>query len=92
MDYRMFTPSQRWRTKTANDGYPYCKMQRYNMNIFLETWRIVSEDEGVVEKYLNYHCLETNAIEGTFQFNQSVSFTVIICCECLLTPTAKGCN
>ena len=29
-------------------------------------------------KFLNLHCLETNVIEGTMEFDSSVSFSVIV--------------
>ena len=66
-----FTPSQRWRS-TASDPFPYCKLQRAETDMIRSEWMNMGNSQGIMDKFMNLHCLETNVMEGTLQFNESV--------------------
>ncbi|KIM41943.1 hypothetical protein M413DRAFT_141242 [Hebeloma cylindrosporum] len=73
-----FSFSQRWQPGTAcNDPFPYCKLQRTEIDDLHNRWRTISSPKDVMPEFLNLHCLETNAIEGTFQFDSSDAATLI---------------
>jgi hypothetical protein len=67
-----FTPSQRWRATAENDMFPYCKLQRARIDNLCDGWQNTSSPKDFMAKFLNLHCLETNVIEGTTQFDPSV--------------------
>ena len=73
-----FLPSQRWRSTAEKDTLPYCKLQRAQINSILDQWQNIGSPEDIMAKFLNLHCLETNVIEGTMEFDLSVSFSVIV--------------
>ncbi|KAI0324422.1 hypothetical protein GY45DRAFT_1288937 [Cubamyces sp. BRFM 1775] len=67
----IYTPSQRWRPNVAQDRLPAssCKLQHAEYVAFQESWNKLSSSGVALPTYLNYHCLETNAIESVLQFN-----------------------
>ena len=69
-----FTPSQRWRPTAAVDVFPYCKLQLAQIDTIRDMWINMTSMEAIMDKFLNLHCLETNSMEGTVQFDESVSF------------------
>ena len=69
-----FTPSQRWRS-TASDAFPYCKLQRAEIDMIRNDWMNMGNPQAFMDKYMNLHCLETNVMEGALQFNESVDFS-----------------
>ena len=66
-----FTPSQRWRPTAASDPFPYCKLQHAEIDIIRSKWTNMGHP---LDKFMKFHCLETNIMEGTLQFNELVSF------------------
>ena len=69
-----FTPSQRWRPTAAIDAFPCCKLQLAKTTAIREVWISMGSLGGtMMDKFLNLHCLETNFMEGTVQFVESVS-------------------
>jgi hypothetical protein len=75
-----FTPSQRWRS-TASDPFPYCKLQRAETDMIRIEWMKMGpgNSQGIMDKFMNLHCLETNVMEGTLQFNESVGLFSFYC-------------
>lgn len=73
-----FTPSQRWRSTAEKDVFPYCKLQRAQVDVIRDQWQNMGPPDDVMAKFLNLHCLETNVIEATVQFDASVSFSFIL--------------
>ena len=70
-----FTPSQRWRPTAAINAFPYCKLQLAQITAIRGAWiNMGSLGDPTVNKFLNLHCLETNFMEGTVQFDESISF------------------
>ncbi|KAI0366666.1 Fic-domain-containing protein [Pilatotrama ljubarskyi] len=67
----IYTPSQRWRPNVAQDRLPAssCKLQHAEYVTFGEVWDKLGAAGVPMATYLNYHCLETNAIEGVLQFD-----------------------
>ncbi|KAI0669138.1 fido domain-containing protein [Trametes maxima] len=67
----IYTPSQRWRPNVAQDRLPAssCKLQHAEYVAFQDSWARLSSAGDAMPTYLNYHSLETNAIEGVLQFN-----------------------
>ncbi|KAI0357344.1 hypothetical protein OH77DRAFT_1502944 [Trametes cingulata] len=67
----IYTPSQRWRPNVAQDRLPAssCKLQHAEYVSFREAWDRLGAAGVSMATYLNYHCLETNAIEGVLQFD-----------------------
>ncbi|KAI0820457.1 fido domain-containing protein [Trametes gibbosa] len=67
----IYTPSQRWRPDVAQDRLPAssCKLQHAEYVIFQDTWDKLIATGSTLSTYLNYHCLETNAIEAVLQFD-----------------------
>ncbi|KAL7280232.1 hypothetical protein PYCCODRAFT_1382451 [Trametes coccinea BRFM310] len=67
----IYTPSQRWRPNVAQDRLPAssCKLQHAEYVVFEESWNRLMSSGITLQTYLNYHCLETNAIESVLQFN-----------------------
>ncbi|KAI0632524.1 fido domain-containing protein [Trametes polyzona] len=67
----IYTPSQRWRPNVAQDRLPAssCKLQHAEYVSFQESWDKLNAVGATLPVYLNYHCLETNAIEGVLQFD-----------------------
>jgi hypothetical protein len=72
-----FTPSQRWRATAQNDTFPYCRLQRAQIDALRNRWQNINSPKDLMAKFLNLHCLETNVIEGTVQFDPAVSFLFI---------------
>jgi hypothetical protein len=68
-----FSASQHWRT-TTNVALPYCRLQRSQIVELSSLWRNLASTPDFLKRFLNLHCLETNFIEGTFEFDPSVSF------------------
>lgn len=70
----IYTPSQRWRPNVAQDRIPAssCKLQHAEYVTFQESWEKMNAAGVNLDQYLNYHCLETNAIEGVLQFDPPV--------------------
>ncbi|KDR77082.1 hypothetical protein GALMADRAFT_139105 [Galerina marginata CBS 339.88] len=66
-----FSPSQRWRSTAGKHTFPYCKLQRAQIDVIRDQWQNIGPSEDVMAKFLNFHCLETNHIEGTMQFDPS---------------------
>lgn len=75
-----FSPSQRWRSTTCHDPFPYCRVLRSAISSMKYQWNSLPS-ESLRSKYLNLLCIETNEIEGTF----SLDFSVII-----LSPLLYG--
>ncbi|KAI0771112.1 fido domain-containing protein [Trametes elegans] len=68
----IYTPSLCWRPNVAQDTLPAssCKLQHAEYNAFEQSWtRLSSTSSDALLTYINYHCLETNAIEGVLQYN-----------------------
>ena len=74
-----FSPSQRWRSTAGKDAFPYCKLQRAQINGMRDKWRNIDSLEDIMAKFLNFYCLETNVIEGTMKFDSAVSSSFIHC-------------
>lgn len=68
-----FSPSQRWRSTTCHDPFPYCRVLRSAISSMKDQWNSLPS-ESLRSKYLNLLCIETNEIEDTF----SLDFWVII--------------
>lgn len=70
----IYTPSQRWRPNVAQDRIPAssCKLQHAEYVAFQDSWDQLNAAGVTLATYLNYHCLETNAIEGVLQFDPAV--------------------
>ena len=67
-----FTPSQRWRsTASESDPFLYCKLQRAEIDMIRSE---LGNSKGIMDKFMNLHRLETNVMEGTLQFNESLGF------------------
>lgn len=80
-----FSPSQRWRSTAEKDMFPYCKLQRVQIDVIRDQWQNVSSSEDIMAKFLNLHYLETNIIEGIVQFDPAVSFSFVnTACQSLL--------
>ncbi|KAF8073638.1 hypothetical protein FPV67DRAFT_757692 [Lyophyllum atratum] len=71
-----FSPSQRWRSTAEKDTFPYCKLQRAQIHVIRDEWPNTSSTD-IMAKFLNLHCLETNVIEGTMQFDPSTTTRLI---------------
>ena len=58
----------------AQDRLPAssCKLQHAEYVAFQDSWNKLSSSGIALPTYLNYHCLETNAIESVLQFNAPV--------------------
>lgn len=67
-----FTASQRWRPTAGSDVFPYFKLQRVQISEIRSQWMDMKSPPTIMEKFLNLHCLETNVMEGTLQFDESV--------------------
>lgn len=65
-----FSPSQRWRSTAEKDTFPYCKLQSAHIDV-IRQWQNMHPPKDIMAKCLNLHCLETNVIEGTVQFDPS---------------------
>ncbi|KAF8727161.1 hypothetical protein AX14_007557 [Amanita brunnescens Koide BX004] len=76
-----FTASQRWRPTAGSDVFPYFKLQRIQINAIRNEWMNMESPETIMEKFLNLHCLETNVMEGTVQFDESVRRLRTISCD-----------
>ncbi|KAF8153961.1 fido domain-containing protein [Crassisporium funariophilum] len=72
-----FSPSQRWRSTAEKDNFPYCKLQRAQINVIRDKWQNTGSPADFMAKFLNIHCLETNVIEGTLQFDPSATARLI---------------
>ncbi|KAF8727159.1 hypothetical protein AX14_007557 [Amanita brunnescens Koide BX004] len=72
-----FTASQRWRPTAGSDVFPYFKLQRIQINAIRNEWMNMESPETIMEKFLNLHCLETNVMEGTVQFDESASTKLV---------------
>lgn len=67
------TPNQHWRRRTSEDPFPYCRMPKAFIDELRQNWKKLSiMDSSVLSKFINLHCLETNVIEGTVQFDPTV--------------------
>ncbi|EDR13975.1 uncharacterized protein LACBIDRAFT_321696 [Laccaria bicolor S238N-H82] len=64
------SPSQRWRSTAEKDTFPYCKLQSAHIDV-IRQWQNMHPPKDIMAKCLNLHCLETNVIEGTVQFDPS---------------------
>lgn len=74
-----FSASQRWRSITTADGaFPYCKLQRRQIEDIRDLWQAISNMDGAAGMFINMHCIETNILEGTFQFDLSVSLALLM--------------
>ncbi|KIM37854.1 hypothetical protein M413DRAFT_76580, partial [Hebeloma cylindrosporum] len=70
-----FSWSQRWRSTIENDHtFPYCKLQRAQIVVIRDQWQ---NDRGSQEDFLNLHCLETNVIEGTLEFDSPATAKLV---------------
>lgn len=70
-----FTPSQRWQPTARYDSFPYCRLQRAQIDMVRAQWQNLGHPDHIMPKFLNLHCVETNVIEGLVQFNESVSLS-----------------
>ncbi|EED85880.1 predicted protein [Postia placenta Mad-698-R] len=74
-----FSASQRWRSITTADGaFPYCKLQRRQIEEIRDLWQAISNMDGAAGMFINMHCIETNILEGTFQFDLSMQKSLIL--------------
>ncbi|EJF65537.1 hypothetical protein DICSQDRAFT_152704 [Dichomitus squalens LYAD-421 SS1] len=74
----LFTPSQRWRKGTSEDPFPYCRLQRSRIEFLQTTWTLLGDNsQEVMSRYLNYHCIESNALEGTVEFHPSATTRLV---------------
>ncbi|OSX63197.1 hypothetical protein POSPLADRAFT_1140398, partial [Postia placenta MAD-698-R-SB12] len=74
-----FSASQRWRSITTADGaFPYCKLQRRQIEDIRDLWQAISNMDGAAGMFINMHCIETNILEGTFQFDLSMQKSLIL--------------
>ncbi|KAF8194652.1 fido domain-containing protein [Pholiota molesta] len=74
-----FTPSQRWRPTAEKDPFPYCKLQRAQINAIRDRWANIESKQGIMAKLQNMHCLETNFIEGTFLLDEDTGGVLVQC-------------
>ncbi|RDB22873.1 hypothetical protein Hypma_010278, partial [Hypsizygus marmoreus] len=75
----VFTPSQHWRSTAQLDGrFPYCRLQRAQIDLLQNQWTNMCPPEVILARCLNLHCLETNAIEGIFQFDPSAITRLVL--------------
>jgi hypothetical protein len=81
-----FTPSQRWRPTAEKDPFPYCKLQRAQINAIRDRWANIESKQGILAKLQNMHCLETNFIEGTFLLDEDVCILIHSTLSQPLTP------
>ncbi|KAF8810803.1 hypothetical protein BYT27DRAFT_7185462 [Phlegmacium glaucopus] len=72
-----FSPSQRWRPTAEKDTFPYCKLQRAQIDGMRGKWQNIDSPEDIMAKFLNLHCLETNVIEGTMKFDSSATTRLV---------------
>ncbi|KJA16061.1 hypothetical protein HYPSUDRAFT_193694 [Hypholoma sublateritium FD-334 SS-4] len=63
-----FSPRQRWRS-TANDPFPQCTVNQDEIQNMLKEWKEMGTGRNIMAFALNLHCLETNVLEKTFQFD-----------------------
>ncbi|OSX63167.1 hypothetical protein POSPLADRAFT_1055233 [Postia placenta MAD-698-R-SB12] len=74
-----FSASQRWRSITTADGaFPYCKLQRRQIEDIRDLWQAISNMDGAAGIFINMHCIEINVLEGTFQFDSSMQRSLIL--------------
>lgn len=73
------TPNQHWRPRTSEDPFPYCRMPKAFIDDLRLSWNKLSvTDSSAFSKFINLHCLETNVIENTVQFDQEVRCIVVV--------------
>ena len=78
-DSILFTPSQRWRSGVCNSPFPYCKLQHHQLASLRSSWNDLGTDrELVLSRYINYHAIETNALEGVVYFDDIVRVNLVI--------------
>ncbi|KAF9803590.1 hypothetical protein IEO21_09633 [Rhodonia placenta] len=74
-----FSASQRWRSITTADGaFPYCKLQRRQIEDICDLWQAISNMDGAAGMFINMNYIETNVLEGTFQFDPSIQRSLIL--------------
>ncbi|KAJ3849712.1 fido domain-containing protein, partial [Lentinula lateritia] len=72
------TPNQNWRRRTSEDPFPYCRMPKAFIDELRQNWKKLSNmDPSVLSKFINLHCLETNVIEGTVQFDPTATTMLV---------------
>ncbi|KAH7879591.1 fido domain-containing protein [Lentinula edodes] len=72
------TPNQHWRRRTSEDPFPYCRMPKAFIDELRQNWKKLSTmDSSVLSKFINLHCLETNVIEGTVQFDPTATTMLV---------------
>ncbi|EED78680.1 predicted protein [Postia placenta Mad-698-R] len=59
---------------TADGAFPYCKLQRRQIEDIRDLWQTIGNQDGAIDKLMNMHCIETNVIEGILRFDPPVSF------------------
>ncbi|PPQ86571.1 hypothetical protein CVT25_006162 [Psilocybe cyanescens] len=68
--------SKRWRPTAGRDTLPYCALQKKDIKYLADRWADLATTD-VMTRYLNLNCLETNIIEGSFQFTPSATTKLI---------------
>ncbi|KAF9479200.1 hypothetical protein BDN70DRAFT_932772 [Pholiota conissans] len=72
-----FSPSQRWRSTAGIDTFPYCRLQQAQITSMRDDWLRMDSPMDIKAKFFNLHCLETNVIEGTVQFDESTTTQMV---------------
>ncbi|KAL0581543.1 hypothetical protein V5O48_000472 [Marasmius crinis-equi] len=72
-----FTPSQRFKPEVANDSFPYCRVPQAKLRELRGLWASTGDPQAVLDQFCNFHCLESNALEGKVSFNYS-STTMLV--------------
>lgn len=71
----IFTPGQRWKPRVANDTFPSpgWKLPQEDVDALNYRWNSIKSSK-IERRYMNMCSLNTNDVEGVFQFDQKVSF------------------
>ncbi|KAF8869586.1 hypothetical protein CPB84DRAFT_1915496, partial [Gymnopilus junonius] len=77
MHHLVISASQRWRSAAGTDTCPYCRLQRAQIASIRDDWQKMDPPMDIKANFFNLHCLETNVIEGTVQFDESVCLSSV---------------
>ena len=90
-----FSACDLWRPTANDDTFPSCKLPSNCVKCIRDLWDGMTESTLAMPRYLNICCLQTNAMEGVFRFNEYVSVLratalyILIAYDCLIQVTAR---